>query len=268
MASGNSAMVMETGAGWTRGLRNMLRGELGSWFGTRTWLSQILIWAATINLIYLMTALSAKGTGIDATMIFSIFVGLAGPIGVTIIMQMAVIGEKRSGTAAWVLSKPVSRPAFILSKFLANTAGIAVTMVLAQGAIAYLITGLVVGTWVPPLDFLAALGALFVNILFYLTLTLMLGVLFDHPGPVIGLPLAFLFAQQFLGPKLAELGPAFANILPWTLAIPVNGGASGSSVAMALMAGEPTPLTAVYVALAASAVFVTVAIIVFRRQEL
>ena len=37
MASGNSAMVMETGAGWTRGLRNMLRGELGAWFGTRTW---------------------------------------------------------------------------------------------------------------------------------------------------------------------------------------------------------------------------------------
>ena len=38
MASGNSAMMMETGAGWTRGLRNMLRGELGAWFGTRTWL--------------------------------------------------------------------------------------------------------------------------------------------------------------------------------------------------------------------------------------
>jgi len=268
MASGNSAMVLEQGGGWTRGLRNMLRGELGSWFGTRTWLTQILIWASAVNLIYLMTALSAKGTGIDATMIFSIFMGLAGPIGVTIIMQNAVIGEKRSGTAAWILSKPVSRQSFILSKFLANTLGIAVTMVLAQGVIAYLITGLVVGTWVPPLDFLAALGALFVNILFYLTFTLMLGVLSEHPAPVIGIPMAFLFAQQFLGPKLAELSPALANVLPWTLAIPVNGSTGGKSVAMALMLGEPTPLTAVYVALGASALFVAIAILVFRRQEL
>ncbi len=127
--------------------------------------------------------MTAKDQGFDVTVIFSIFMGLAGPIGVTIVMQNAVIGEKRSGTAAWILSKPVSRQSFILSKFIANTLGIAVTMVLAQGLIAYLITGLVVGQWVPPLDFLAALGALFVNILFYLTLTLMLGVLFEHPAP-------------------------------------------------------------------------------------
>ena len=80
-------------------------------------------------------------------------------------------------------------------------------MVLAQGLIAYLITGLVVGTWVPPLDFLAALGALFANILFYLTLTLMLGVLFEHPAPVIGIPMAFLFAQQFLATQARRVEP-------------------------------------------------------------
>ncbi len=269
MASGNSAMIMETGGGWTRGLRNMLRGELGAWFATRTWLNQILIWAASINLIYLITALNAQNAGFDLSMIFCIFMGIAGPIGVTIIMQNAVIGEKRAGTAAWVLSKPLSRPAFILSKFVANTLGILVTMVLAQGLIAYLITGLVLGTWVPPLDWLAALGALFANILFYLTLTLMLGVLLDHPAPVIGLPMAFLFAQQFLAPKLAELNPALANLLPWTLAMPINGSsADAKSVSMALLAGQPTPLTAVYFAVFASALFVAIAIIVFRRQEL
>lgn len=269
MASGNSAMTMETGAGWTRGLRNMLAGELVGWFGTRTWLTQIFIWALSINAIYLMTALTAKAPDFDVTAIFCIFMGLAGPIGVTIVMQNEVIGEKRSGTAAWLLSKPLSRPAFILSKFVANTLGIAVTMVLAQGLIAYLITGLAAGTWIPPLDWLAALGALFVNILFYLTLTLMLGVLFEHPAPVIGLPLAFLFAQQFLAPKLAQINPALANLLPWTLAIPANGSAANAqSVSMALMAGQPAPLTAVYFALAASAVFVAIAIVVFRRQEL
>jgi ABC-2 type transport system permease protein len=261
-------MVIETGAGWTRGLRNLLRGELGSWFATRTWLAQILIWAGAINLIYLVTAFSIGDSGIDAMMIFHIFMGLAGPIGVTIVMQNAVIGEKRSGTAAWILSKPVSRSSFILSKLVANAIGIGVTMVLAQGAIAYLITGLVVGDWLPVGAFLAALGAHFANILFYLTLTLMLGVLFEHPAPVIGIPMGFLFAQNFVGPKLAELGPVFADILPWTLAVPLNGSGRTLSVSMALMAGQPTPLTALWVALGASALFVVIALLVFRKQEL
>lgn len=268
MASGNSAMVMETGAGWTRGLRNLMRGELGSWFATRMWLVQILIWAVTVNLIYLATALSAKDSGIDAMMIFHIFMGLAGPVGVTIVMQNAVIGEKRSGTAAWILSKPVSRSAFILSKLAANAFGIGVTMVLAQGVIAYVITGLVVGDWLLVGAFLAALGAHFANILFFLTLTLLLGVLFEHPAPVIGIPLGFLFAQNLLGPKLAELRPALADILPWTLAVPITGSGRTLSVSMALMAGQPTPLTALWVALGASALFVVISLLVFRRQEL
>jgi ABC-2 type transport system permease protein len=267
MASGNSALILETGEGWTRGLRNMLNGEVGSWFGTRKWWSQIIIWGAITNLIYVTAAFSTKGSGVEGIMIFNVFVGMATAIGATILMQNAVIGEKRSGTAAWIMSKPVSRQAFLLSKLIANGLGMAVTMVLAQGLIAYLITGVVVGQWLPPLGFLAGLIALFVNVLFYLTLTLMLGVLFEHPGPVIGIPLAFLFAQNMLGPKLAELSPALANVLPWTLAIPLNG-AGSSSVATALMTGQPTPLTAVWVALVASALFVAIAIVVFRRQEL
>ena len=34
--------------------------------------------------------------------------------------------------------------------------------------------------------------------MFYLTLTLMLGTLFDSAAPVIGIPLAFAFGQQSL----------------------------------------------------------------------
>jgi ABC-2 type transport system permease protein len=268
MASGNSAMILETGAGWTRGLRNMLRGELGSWFGTRAWLVQVLIWFGSVNLIYLMTAFSSRGAGIDSTLIFNIFMGLVAPIGVTIVMQNEIVGEKRSGTAAWLLSKPVARPSFILAKLIANTTGLLVTMVIAQGIIAYLITGLVVGTWLPVGGFAAALAAHFANVLFYLTLTLMLGVLFEHSAPVIAIPMAFLFAQNFVGPKLAELSPALADVLPWTLAIPLNGSVGQLSVSMALMAGQPTPLTAIWVALGASALFVAVALLVFRRQEL
>lgn len=268
MASGNGAMVMETGAGWTRGLRNMLNGEMSAWFGTNKWWRQTIVWAAVINLIYIATAVSAQSGGDESITIFNIFLGLAGTIGGTIMMQLAVIGEKRAGTAAWVLSKPLSRPAFILSKLLANAAGLGLTMVLAQGFLAYLVTGFVVGVWLPPLGFLAGLVALFINILFHLTLTLMLGVLLEQPGPVIGIPLAVLFAQNLLGPKLAELSPALAQALPWNLFAPLGGSGATQGVAAALMTGHPTPLIAVYAALLTSALFVAIAIYVFRSQEL
>ena len=267
MASGNNAMVLEQGSGWARGLRNMLRGELGSWFGTRRWWVRTLIWAALVNFIYLTSTFAAKGQGLDGIMIFNVFMGLAIPIGVTITMQHAVIGEKRDGTAAWILSKPVSRQAFLGSKLIANGIGIGVTMVLVQGVIAYVITGLVLGVWLSPLGFLAGLGAHLANMLFYLTLTLMLGVLVERPAPVIGIPLVLLFAQNMLGPKLAELSPALANALPWTLAVPFGGASGANGVATALMTGQPTPLTAVYTAVAASVIFVSVAIIVFGRQD-
>jgi ABC-2 type transport system permease protein len=262
---GNSRMVLKTGSGWSRGLENVLGGELKQWFNTRSWWVQILIWAASINFIFLMVALSARQEpDIESMMIFNIFFGLAGPIGVSIVMQGAIVGEKNSGTAAWVLSKPVSRTAFILAKLLGNAIGLAVTMILAQGLIGYLIAGLVVGSWLPAGGFLAAMGVHFVHILFYMTLTLLMGVLFNHPAPVIGIPLAFLFTQNFIG----GLHPSFSKVLPWNLAVPPNN-STDLPLAGALMTGQPVgTVLPLYSTLAASILFVVIALWVFNRQEL
>jgi ABC-2 type transport system permease protein len=201
---------------------------------------------------------------LESLMIFSVFMGLAGPIGVSIIMQGAVVGEKRSGTAAWVLSKPASRTAFVLSKLVGNMVGVVVTMVLAQGVIAYLIAGLVLGLWLSVPGFLAGLGVHLVNIVFYLTLTLMLGAMFNHIAPVIGIPLAFLFSQN----QLASLYPPILKVVPWTLAIPA-GGVADQSVAGALISGSTVPsLLPLYTTLAASIAFVIVGLWAFGRQEL
>lgn len=269
MATGNSAMVLVTGTGWTRGLRNLLRAELAEWFGTRMWWGQILIWAASINLIFLMVSLSARNApAIESIMIFNIFMGLAGPIGTSIVLQSAVVGEKRSGTAAWLLSKPVSRSGFIVAKLAGNAVGLAATMVLAQGVIAYLIAGLVLNSWLPVPGFLAALGIHMLHILFYLTLTLMLGAIFEHPAPVIGIPMAFLFAQQFLMSALARLWAPLAQALPWNLAIPANN-SNAPSAAMALMAGQPVPTYLPVVTTAGLALlFAAIALWAFQRQEL
>ncbi len=268
MASGNSAMVLEQGSGWTRGLQNMLGGELHGWFGTNKWWRQIIIWAGIINVIYAASARTIKSTGDSPIMIFCVLAGITGTIAATIMMQLAVIGEKRAGTAAWLLSKPLSRPAFIASKLVSSAVGIGVTMVLAQGIVGYLVTGVMVGEWLPPLGFLAGLGALFLNVLFYLTLTLMLGVLMDRPGLVIGIPLLFMGVQNLLGPQLAQLSPALTQALPWNLFASLGGTGMTDGVAGLLMTGHPAPLIAVYTALVACVVFVAVAIEVFQRQEL
>jgi ABC-2 type transport system permease protein len=196
-------------------------------------------------------------------MLFNIFMGLAGPIGVSILMQTVVVGEKRSGTAAWVLSKPVSRVGFIVAKLIANSTGIIATMILAQGLIAYLISTLMLGFPLSIPTFLAALGVHFVNVLFYLTLTLLLGTIFDHTGPVVGIPIAFLFVQNIS----LSFFPALVRYIPWTLAIPANG-AANPSIAMNLMAGIAVPsFMPLYVALIAIALFVFLALWIFQRQE-
>jgi ABC-2 type transport system permease protein len=266
MSIGNSSMIPVLGAGWNRGLSNVLRGELKSWFSTRRWWVQIIIWAASVNLIFFIVALTApkERVSMDTTlMLFHIFMGLAGPIGISILMQTVVVGEKRSGTAAWVLSKPVSRVAFIVAKLIANSTSILATMILAQGLIAYLIATLMLDFSLSIPAFLAALGVHFVNILFYLTLTLMLGTIFEHTGPVVGIPIAFLFAQNIS----LSFFPALVRYIPWTLAMPANG-AANPSIAMNLMEGITVPsFMPLYVALVAIVVFIGLALWIFQRQE-
>jgi len=265
MAVGNSMMVLETGAGWTRGLKNALRAELERWFGTRMWWIQILIWAVAVNGILTIAVLSTPGQpGQEALVLFNSLLGIFGPIGVAIIMQDVLAGEKRSGTASWVLSKPVSRAAFVAAKLAANVIGVAVTMVLAQGVIGYLIISLVAHLNLPLAGFAAGLGVHLVALFFYLTLVLMLGAIFEKPAPVIGIPLAFLFFQQFLPGLWAPL----AKVIPYVLTTSAGGGRIPST-ADALMTGmQPPTFLPLMVAAVASVLFVVGALWAFQREEL
>lgn len=131
-------------------------------------------------------------------MILNIFLGMAPPVGIAILMMGAIVEEKRSGTAAWILSKPISRTAFVLSKLIGNGIGVLVCIILAQGLIGYGIVRWVLHLSVNPWNWTIGMGGHLVNVLFYVTLGAMLGVLFQHPGPVVGIPIAFNFIQQYL----------------------------------------------------------------------
>jgi len=261
MTIGNSIFQLKEEIGWTRGLSTLLQAEFGSWFRTRKWWSQVLTWAGIINLILFLVAISQDGPG-EFIKLFNVFMGLFAVVGVVVFMQNVIVGEKRAGTAAWTLSKPVTRKAFVLAKLSANLAGVTVSIVLAQGLIAYLIYYFDEGAALPVFSFLAALSVHWVNLLFYLTLTLMLGTFLDKQGVVIGIPLALVVAQFGIRMFFPDVG----NLLPWALAIPPD---NGKSVAMAIMTGsEPTTYLPVAIALVASVMFVAIALWAFERQEL
>jgi ABC-2 type transport system permease protein len=271
--TGNSAFVIRQGRGWQRGLANFLTAELAGWFGTRTWLTHLLIWVGMIDGILLVTLVTMQrdvGAVTDlevattGAMIYSIFSGYFAAIGVVIIMQDAIVGEKLSGTAAWVLSKPVSRSAFVLTKLFGNMAGILVMMILIPGLIAYVIISFVgLGEWLPFLPFLAAMACLGVALIFAQTFTLMLGTLFNNRGAVIGLGLAFLFGQQFL----VQMMPFLWKILP--VGIFLNAEPDAPSLTAALILGQPLPsLQPVWWGIGLSVVFVMIALWRFERTEL
>jgi ABC-2 type transport system permease protein len=227
-------------------------------------LTQALIWVAVIDGI-LFSVLRTGGE--DATletgvMIYTIFTGMFPAIAAVIIAQDAIVGERESGTAAWVLSKPVSRPAFVVSKLVPTAVGTLVSMILIPGLLAYGLLSWKAGAPLDVLSFLAAQGIFWINLIFYLSLTIMLGAFFTHRGPVIGIPLALSFGQQML----IGAAPFLARLLPYTLAVPLDD--QHGSIAAAVIQGQTPPdllpllMTLVYIVL-----FVALALWRFEREE-
>lgn len=261
--AGNSAFELVSERGWRRGLNNLLDNELGHWWRTRLWWTQCLIWGAIVGFMLAGVAFSDTNFQLtDGLMLYSIFAGLFPAVAVIILMQGALVGEKQDGTAAWVLSKPASRAAFIISKLVANTLGMLATMVLVPGLVAFVILSISQQAILDPLPFAAAWAIFFINHFFFLTLTLMLGALFSSRGAVIGIALALLFMQQYL----VGLVPALVNVLPWTLVVPLN--EQNNALAPALLQGQAVTswITAAAV-LVESILFVVVALWRFQQEE-
>jgi ABC-2 type transport system permease protein len=248
------------GRGWRLGLSNLLAAGFGAWWRTNQWWTQVLIWVAVTNLP--VAAVVAADPGLDEIAPATIYsvMSMFAAVAVAIIMMEQIVGEKRQGTAAWILSKPVSRSAFVLAKLIPNAIGVLATMVLVPGAVAYLQLSLA-GIALDPLGFLAGLAVIGLELLFFLTLTLMLGTVFASAGPVVGIALAFAFGQQFLA------ATPIAPFLPWALVVPLEGGSLSS--ASALMLGQPIPAPAAILVTAVACVgFVVLAIWRFERTEL
>ncbi|HWI59408.1 MAG TPA: ABC transporter permease [Bacillota bacterium] len=254
-----------TETGWRRGFGNLLRKEMGLWFGTSRWWRQAIVWTLILNGIIatVMLASRSEPTPVDippfrtAMEVFFKMAAIFTVIGGALRIQDAIIGERQLGTAAWILSKPVARPAFVLTKFLAHVTGMTVLSILLQCSILALQTYYWSGQWPEPLPYLGAMGLLTLNLAYYQAFCLMLGTFFQGRGAVTGAAMGVLFAGQMV-PGVA---PWTVKLMPWAL----------GDFAVATTTGTALPDWALFPLLVPAAsigLFLAVAVWRFQQEEM
>ncbi len=268
MAASSAALNPVTARGWRSGLANLFRKEARAWLRTRYGLIHLVLWIVIINgLMAIIISTGAEELEPGETVVSASiepFVGIAGwftSIGIAIVAMGAIVGEKRSGTAAWILSAPVSRPAFLLSRLLVIGFGSVATMVVIPGLLAFLefsyIPAAADSGDVAILPWIGAIGALSLNVLFYLGLTLFLGTLSSSRGMVVGIPIGVFFAGMFAGGALPDL---VSNLTPWALLNPL-------AMELADETESVGSIVPVFATVAWVAIFMTASIWRFQREE-
>ncbi len=277
MTTANDILQLVTIRGWRRGFSNLLDHERHQLWGTRRWLVQMLVWILLLNGMLAFVGLTIslnmdKFSAADAAdfapdKMYEIFMQLffqtaaiCTAVGAVIAAQGAIIQERQMGTAAWILSKPASRTAFVLAKLVAYILALLVLALLVPTIVLYGEIYLWSGQVPPVPGMLPALGVLFVSVLFYLTLTIMLGTFFNTRGAVLGIPLGFMF----VGSLIPNFLPKLAAFFPWTLGQIALALAPGSSSSTPLPATAFIPVVAT---LLWSLLFIVLALWRFRKEE-
>lgn len=259
-----------------RGFSNLFSKENGAWWGTRRWWVNALLWTVLLGGL---TAIMLFGPNEEVAEASEADIKLAGGIiaytlmvslsvffefGVpmvaiwTIILtQDLIIGEKQSGGAEWLLSKPVVRRSYVLAKLAANALPVLALLVGLPSVLVYGMLSLRLGTLFSLAPFLSAVGIMALHTLFYLTFTLMLGTIFNNRGIILGIALGSVLGGGILG---GFINPLF-YVTPWIL----------PKVAWATATGQAGFESIGYAAIAATTAwigtFIFVAVAKFEKME-
>ena len=269
MSTNEALLVPRRERGWWMGLASMLSKELAAWWRTRRGWVQCLV---ALLLLNGELALNLRGnTGPNAvenaTLALMVTAALCVPLAAVSLAQDSILGEKHSGTAAWVLSKPLRRPAYVLAKLIAHGLGLFVAWVVLPGVIVYLQLLKPAGGYFTPLRIAGVMGLSYLNLLFFLTLGLMLATFFNGRGPVLGICLVLAWAgpMPFLSAPILKYAPWLYDVLPWKMLIDFN---TNQPLVMYLANGQPLPTVTPIIATALWCVlFTTVAIWRMSREE-
>lgn len=260
------SLVPAVSSGWSAGFANLLGKELGAWWATRRWIIHLLLWLGAIAGFILMGTLAQYRTSTnpaaDIEELIQMFFhlgGFFGLIGAVLVTQGAVVGERESGTAAWVLTKPTTRSAFILSKFTAIAPTFLLLSLVLPATATMVILTVFWGSAPPLAHFAEAVGILAVHQTFYIALTLMLGTLFHSRVPVGGVALGF-WISGFILPNV-KFFASMTPYLPW----PLTDAAARIALWQPLRYQVWVPVVSTAVLIV---VFLAVALWAFEREEL
>ena len=262
----DSGLVPVSVSGWRTGFLNVLQKEHGVWWRTRRWAVHMILWIIVCNGFLLLVNFGEGGPNQDFRSpgnfqeIMEVFFracSMFATIGVITITQSLMVSEKQLGTMAWLLTKPVSRPAVVLSKLLASSYVVLFLMVVIPAVLICVQTRLVWGAWPIFPGFLIGLGIVALSHVFYVALTIMLGTIFQRRGPVSGVAFGVLIA----GLILPNFAPKWlVAVTPWSLhAIAASFGTGGK-----IPPGVATPIIATVVI---TVICVAVALWRFEREE-
>jgi ABC-type transport system involved in multi-copper enzyme maturation permease subunit len=251
------------------GLGGLLRGEFTRWLGRRG-LVHLVVWTAGIQgLLYWDTVSSsdpfADWRGFD--LLIHLW-WIATPLAAIGIAQNAIIEERHADTAPWVLSKPVSRPAFVISKIIGDAAGLVVIAVWLQAAIARV--------WLPRVDpgvglairepdlgrYLNVVGIMSLVMVLFVAMTVFLTTVLPWRGPVaaIGL-LTWILVWNAPKPFIEE----------YTIGGLMTGeiqGATMKPIAEYLVFEQPLePTSSILWTAIAAVVFTVAGAVIFRREQ-
>lgn len=261
--------------GWLRGFSNLFRKEHQAWWGTRRWWINGLAWALILgglvaNMLFVPTLTNlASPEEVNASggaQAYAIQMGLSVffefgvqvvAIGAIILTQDALIDERISGVTEWVLSKPVARRAYLIAKLIANLLYISLFLVLLPAMVVYGLFYLHSTEPYPLVPFLTGVSLMLLHLLFYMTLTLMLGTFFNSRAPVLAIAMGILLGGGILGSLVKPL----LSITPWMLAQIASGVASQTPLPDSLV-WPPVIATAVWCVL-----FVLITLCKFERTE-
>ena len=247
---------------WYAGMKNLLKREIYHERSRMYWIQQLLVWTLFTNgMVALFLGLPPDIIeGMEAMYVLSLatsygILTLLIAIFIPILLQGTVIDDKVSGTAAWILSKPVSKKAYLLSKLTASILSIVVVSVVINGAITYGVFSAFGYTLNIP-GFVMNLGLTSIVVVYFACLTIMLGTFTTSRGKVLAAAVVIGLGAQLI----ARYFPLILFMIPYSLPVIGIGFITGTSVA-----GLEVMLLSAAVQIIA---FTAIALFVFDRTEL
>jgi ABC-2 type transport system permease protein len=242
---------------WHAGMKNLITRELYHERSRMYWIQQLLVWTLFTNGLVALI-LSVSGMGDMYILSLAIFYGMLSlliSIFIPILLQGIIIDDKVSGTAAWILSKPVSKKAYLLSKLTASILAIIVVSVVINGVVGYGVFS-VFGYTLNITGFVMTLGLTGIVVVYFACLTIMLGTFCTSRGKVLGIAIGIAMGAQII----ANFFPLVIFLIPYSL--PVMG--------IGLITGDPVQglelmLISAFVQII---MFTAIAIFAFDRTEL